>query len=211
MIVGMPNVGKSTLLNALRQSGVHKQKAARTGSHPGVTRKIGGAVKILEADEESGQCPVYVVDTPGVFIPYVPDSEAMLKFGVCGHVKDKIFPPVTLADYLLFHINQHDPSAYGEYHAPTNDIVPLLESMARITGRLQKGGEPDLDSVALWMVSRWRGGKLGRFMLDHVDEEEVEKYKNGNLEVEMSQSQALKLGRRAVKEAKAKKRAAKNE
>ena len=169
MIVGMPNVGKSTLLNALRQSGVKKGKVAHTGAQPGVTRKIGTGVKIVDGSAENGS-DVYLLDTPGVFIPYVPDAEAMLKLALCGSVKDTVISPFTLADYLLFRINHHAPNAYTEYIEPTNDVMSLLEAMARKTGRLQKGGEPDLDGTAMWMIQRWRNGHLGRFLLDEVTE-----------------------------------------
>ena len=173
MIVGMPNVGKSSLLNALRQVGVGKSKAAFTGAQPGVTRKIGTTVKIIEATEEQG--PVYLMDTPGVFIPYVPNAESMLKLALCGSVKDTIIAPTTLVDYLLFQFNIHNPSWYGEYAAPTNDIMEFLEGVARRTGRLQKGGVPDLEASALWIIQRWRGGQLGRFVLDEVSEESFDR------------------------------------
>ncbi|KAL8945708.1 MAG: hypothetical protein Q9183_008015, partial [Haloplaca sp. 2 TL-2023] len=194
MIVGMPNVGKSSLLNALRGVGVHKGKVAHTGAQPGVTRKIGTTVKIIEG-EESGE-GVYLMDTPGVFIPYVPDAEAMLKLALCGSVKDTIIAPTTLADYLLYHLNLYDASVYREYEVPTNDIVQLLQSTARKTGRLQKGGEPDLEASALWLIQRWRNGHLGRFVLDDVTEETLEAQRNANEKVAISVNQ----GRKMVKE-----------
>ena len=191
MVVGMPNVGKSSLLNALRQVGVHKGKAAHTGAQPGVTRKIGTTVKIVEG--EDGNEGIYLADTPGVFVPYVPNAESMLKLALCGSVKDTIIPPTTLADYLLFQLNKYDPSVYEEYTSPTNEISEFLEVVARKTGRLQKGGTCDVEASALWMIQRWRNGHLGRFILDEVTEEGVEMERRDREGLGVSLNQARRV------------------
>jgi ribosome biogenesis GTPase A len=190
LVVGMPNVGKSSLLNALRKEGVHRGKVAATGAQPGITRKIGSGVKIVDPNPETETEAVYLVDTPGVFVPYVPDAESMLKLALVGSVKDTIIAPTTLADYLLFHINQHDPRIYAAYSEPTNDITALLEAICRKTGRLQKGGVPDIEASALWMIQRWRQGQLGIFMLDEVTEDGLQRKMAE--EVQISASQARK-------------------
>lgn len=173
----MPNVGKSSLLNALRMAGVHRAKAAITGAQPGVTRKIASGVKIVDKDEEKGTEGVYLVDTPGVFVPFVPDAESMLKLALVGAVKDTIIAPTTLADYLLFHLNKnlHGNEIYKEYSERTNNIIELLEGVCNKTGRLGKGGVPDLDAAALWLIQRWRQNNLGTFILDEVTEDALEK------------------------------------
>lgn len=165
----MPNVGKSTLINHLRNQGVGKAKALKTGGQPGITRKIASPVKIIE--RESGS-HVYVLDTPGVFMPYVPDAENMLKLALCGCVKDAVISPVTLVDYLLYKVNLHDAQAYQRWSAPTNDVVPFLETFARRTGLLGKGGVPIVESAALNFIQKWRAGDVGRFMLDDLEAEE---------------------------------------
>ena len=190
MVVGMPNVGKSSLLNALRQAGVHKGKAAITGAQPGVTRKIGTVVKIIEREGQNGG--VYLMDTPGVFIPYVLDSEAMLKLALCGSVKDTVVAPTILADYLLYAMNLFDPKVYKEYSAPTNDIIDFLSAIARKTGRLQKGGAPDEEAAALWVISRWRQGYLGKFVLDQVTRSDASGMQERDREPKISWNQALK-------------------
>ena len=217
MVVGMPNVGKSTLLNALRIAGVGKGKVAGTGAQPGVTRKVGTGVKIIPPEDDSNTAEgggrkkkqgvgggVYLLDTPGVFVPYIPDSEAMMKLALCGSVKDTIIPPVMLADYLLFQINLRvGPEAYREYCYPTNDVMDLLEEVARKTGRLGKGGKPDMEASALWVVQRWRQGFLGRFLLDGIDagawEREKIRSEEGGKMVSLNQARKVERERRREK------------
>ncbi|KAL5003600.1 P-loop containing nucleoside triphosphate hydrolase protein [Aspergillus recurvatus] len=192
MVVGMPNVGKSTLINNLRNRGVGKAKAVHTGDQPGITRKIGTPVKIIE--RENG-AHVYVLDTPGVFMPYVPDAENMLKLALCGCVKDSVISPVTLADYLLYHINLHDPNVYQRWSLPTNEIHPLLDSFARNTGLLAKGGVPNMDLAALHFIQKWRGGGLGRFILDDMQKEQRRQESGDEDKASISITQALKAER----------------
>lgn len=194
----MPNVGKSSLLNALRGLGMHKGKAAQTGAQPGITRKLGTTVKIIEGTEDSEG--VYLMDTPGVFIPYVPNAEAMLKLALCGSVKDTIIPPTILADYLLYQLNKYDPMIYGEYCQPTNDVMQFVSSVAKRTGRLEKGGMPNEEATALWLIQRWRTGHFGKFVLDEVTLESLERDAAESQDMGASFNQAMKVERSARKQ-----------
>ncbi|KAE8152010.1 putative mitochondrial GTPase [Aspergillus avenaceus] len=197
LVVGMPNVGKSTLINNLRNQGVGKAKAVQTGGQPGITRKIGTPVKIIERQNGSH---VYVLDTPGVFMPYVPDAENMLKLALCGCVKDSVISPVTLADYLLYHINLHDTQAYKRWSPETNEIMLFLDMFARHTGLLGKGGVPNIDLAALHFIQKWRAGEMGKFILDDLQAEERRREEGTADEVGTSITQARKAERQARKQ-----------
>ncbi|XP_059295941.1 short integuments 2, mitochondrial-like isoform X2 [Lycium ferocissimum] len=104
MVVGVPNVGKSALINSIHQIALsrfpvqEKMKKARVGPLPGVTQDIAG-FKIAHRPS------VYVLDSPGVLVPTIPDIETGLKLALAGSVKDSVVGEERIAQYLLAVLN----------------------------------------------------------------------------------------------------------
>lgn len=142
VVVGVPNAGKSSLINALR--GGH---AAKTGPTPGLTRNIGTfAVKIPGAE------PVYVVDSPGVLAPAGKISpEDGKRLAIAGCVKDTAVPNSLVHEWLL-----------EELRSRGRDVSKLtLDYVLQ-----HSGGALDEESASLAVLNRFRSGELGKFTLD---------------------------------------------
>ncbi|KAJ4134556.1 Mitochondrial GTPase 1 [Fusarium oxysporum] len=208
IVVGVPNVGKSSVLNALRFQGIRRKspKVAKTGGQAGVTRKMGTNVRILDPEWKSegvGLNGAFLLDTPGVFPPYVRDGEAMLKFALVQGIKDGLIPTEILVDYLLYRMNLFKPTLYKRYCEPTNDVHEFLTAVALKDGLIKLKGVPDLQSAATRILHLWRHGKMGKFVLDDVSDEGSEKHQQSIDNPPLSLNQAKKQKKQAIAQEKA--------
>ncbi|ORX65973.1 hypothetical protein DL89DRAFT_307859 [Linderina pennispora] len=202
MVVGMPNVGKSSLINALRRIGVNRGKAVSTGAKPGVTRTMSSKVKVFESP------PVYLVDTPGVMMPFIADPVTAIKVALTGGIKDNIADELVLADYLLYRLNRFEQR--WALTGPPTTSTSLWSILGRKIGALRQGGELDVDKTVQFFLRTYRQGQFGRLCLDDLDANAVEEFFQRNLQdAPLSKNQNKKLlkaaqRQRAIDKARAK-------
>lgn len=162
MVVGVPNVGKSTLINCLRGSAI-----AKTGDRPGVTR-ANQWVKITPYLE--------LLDTPGLLWPKLEDPQAARRLAYIGTIRDAIMDQEQLAQRLLEELLLLDAHAVAErFHlqAPYGKGQALLENACRGRGWLLPGGVWDTSRGAALVLDEFRAGKVGRVSLEHPPEKPV--------------------------------------
>ena len=160
MIVGIPNVGKSTLINKLA-----KRSIAETGNKPGVTKqqqwiKVGKSLQLL--------------DTPGILWPKFEDEEVGKKLSLTGAIKDSIVHLDEVAIYGLNFMIKHDVSALKRhYNIDTHEDAEILDwfdAIGRRRGLLQKGNEVDYESVIELIINDMRNAKIGTYCFDILKE-----------------------------------------
>lgn len=151
MIVGIPNVGKSTFINKL----VGKS-SAKTGDRPGVTRGKQW-IRIRKGFE--------MLDTPGILWPKFEDQQVALNLGFIGAIKDDILDIITLSYALIDHLNKIEPDAIkNRYKVEISSEEPsniIFEKIAKRRGFIISGGEIDDLRTAQILLDEFRGGKLG--------------------------------------------------
>lgn len=150
MVVGIPNIGKSSLINQLTGGA-----RAKTGNKPGVTRgnqwiRINPRVELL--------------DTPGLLWPKFDDPEAGRKLAAVGSIKDEVVDSEELALWLIKWLEEHYPSALGRYRRGPGEIT--LEDIGRARGCLVQRGRVDTLKAAQIFFKEFRAGTLGKVTMD---------------------------------------------
>lgn len=172
MIIGVPNVGKSSLVNILRNRHLNKKAASQVGAVAGITRSVLTRIKICEDPL------IYILDTPGVMMPNITNIEMGMKLALCSCFQDHLVGEDVIADYLLFWLNKNKNYSYLDgmgLDDPTDDITHVLMSCASKLGKtvqvrsFETNGleiKLDLRSAARYFIAAFRRGDFGKICLD---------------------------------------------
>ncbi|XP_045776182.1 mitochondrial GTPase 1 [Maniola jurtina] len=171
MIIGVPNVGKSSLINMLRSRNMNIKHALPVGAVAGVTRSLMTKIRI------NSDPKIFMFDTPGILEPSVTNIEMGLKLALCASLQDHLVGEEIIADYLLYWLNSHGNFKYVEYMGltePCDDINKVLISGALKFNRVRRTRDfdgrvrdvPDITEVARTMIRAFRVGELGKTLLD---------------------------------------------
>ena len=156
MILGIPNVGKSTFIN--KAAG---RKAAVAGDKPGVTK----GKQWITIDKG-----LELLDTPGILWPKFDSQEVGEALAITGAVSQNVIDTETLAANFLVRLRQTKPDAIVQRYKftpdPEKNGYELLEDVARKRGFLISGGEPDTERMARVLLNEYHEGKLGRITLE---------------------------------------------
>ncbi len=164
MVLGIPNVGKSTLINRLAGSA-----KARTEDKPGVTKDL----QWIPATEN-----LYLLDSPGVLWPKFNDKICAENLALTGAIKDAVLDIEELSVILISRLRKLYPELFSErYKLSESDLsdnlmdYEIFEIIARKRGFIVRGGEISYERTAAVLLDEFRGGKIGRITLDETTKE----------------------------------------
>lgn len=157
MIVGIPNVGKSTFINSFAG-----KSCTKTGNKPGVTK----GKQWIRLNKN-----VELLDTPGILWPKFEDQTVGLRLAFIGSIKDELSNQYELCMLLMQYLGEHYPKAIPDTYQiePAENEVELLERVAKRRGCLKAGGEHDLDKAANYVIDDFRNGRLGCISLEQPE------------------------------------------
>ncbi len=160
MVLGVPNVGKSTFINRIAG-----RKTAKTEDRPGVTR----AKQWVPVDRG-----LELLDTPGILWPKFEDQSVGLNLAFTGAVRDEVMDIEGLACNLMAYLAARYPAALAARYklepGPEDSGYDLLQRAGKNRGFVMRGGEIDTERMAKILLDEFRGGKLGRFSLETPEE-----------------------------------------
>lgn len=159
LIIGIPNVGKSTLINTLA-----KRKAVKVGDKPGVTK----SQTWIKVDED-----LFLLDTPGILWPKFEDQMVGLKLAMAGSIKDEILD----MEYIVANSISYLSKEYPEYiksrfnlEQLDEDPYQVMEQIGKKRGCIVKGGAIDYDRVRVIFMNELRGNKIGAMSYEKPEE-----------------------------------------
>ena len=160
MVVGIPNVGKSSFINRMAGG-----KRAKVEDRPGVTR----GKQWIPVDPS-----LELLDTPGLLWPKFDDPEVGVRLACTGAVRDEVMDLEELASRLMALLGKSYPQALAERYkveaTEADSGYDLLVKAGRKRGFLLRGGEVDTERMARILLDEFRGGKLGRFTLEEPED-----------------------------------------
>ena len=155
MVVGIPNVGKSTFINSLAG-----KAATKTGNKPGVTK----GKQWIRLNKQ-----VELLDTPGILWPKFEDQMVGLRLALIGSIKDEVLQTEELASELIKFLEENYPGVLADKYSITTDTDPyvMLGRIAESRHCLVRGNELDTEKAAMLLMDDFREGKLGRLTLEY--------------------------------------------
>lgn len=174
MVIGVPNVGKSSFINSLRRTNLKKGRASRVGGEPGITRAVLTKIQVCQRPT------MHLLDTPGVLPPKIESVETGMKLALCGTILDHLVGEDVIADYLLYSLNRLGKFSYVEKYdlqQPSDNIQYVLKHIAVKLGKKQRVKAitgvgnitvtiPNYSAAAYDFIRAFRKGELGQVMLD---------------------------------------------